>query len=50
MLLILQEILNDQFTRVENVDKDGDSSFVQSITNLYLGESLKDIDAIEQAL
>ncbi|XP_059431672.1 pseudo histidine-containing phosphotransfer protein 2-like [Corylus avellana] len=48
--LFNEEILNDMFTTVEETEDADNPNFIVTIANLYLSETPKNIDALEQTL
>ncbi|XP_059431674.1 histidine-containing phosphotransfer protein 4-like [Corylus avellana] len=45
-----EEILNDMFTTVEQMEDSNNPNFIETIANLYLSETSNNIDTIEQTL
>ncbi|XP_062148763.1 histidine-containing phosphotransfer protein 4-like [Alnus glutinosa] len=48
--LFCEEILNGQFTCLEELEGEDNPNFIETIVNMYLNESPKYIDTIEQTL
>jgi hypothetical protein len=48
---VLQElILDEQFAKLEELEGEDDPNFAENFANIYLSESTKYIDTIEQTL